>query len=72
MVPEAFEKEFKVEGLEEIITSSSAITSEGLEQLKKEAEAAIKKTLDIQLDSSVSYDGLQYEGYILQVTIALM
>lgn len=64
MVPEAFEKEFKVEGLEEIITSSSAITSEGLEQLKKEAEAAIKKTLDIQLDSSVSYDGLQYEGYI--------
>lgn len=64
MVPEAFEKEFKVEGLEEIITSSSAITSEGLEQLKREAEAAIKKTLDIQLDSSVSYDGLQYEGYI--------
>lgn len=64
MVPEAFEKEFKVEGLEEIITSSSAITSEGLEQLKKEAEAAIKKTLDIQLDGSVSYDGLQYEGYI--------
>lgn len=64
MVPEAFEKEFKVEGLEEFITSSSAITSEGLDQLKKEAEATIKETLDTQLDESVSYDGLQYEGYI--------
>lgn len=68
-VPEAFEKEFKVEGLQEYLNSASDVTDEGLDQLKEAAEETIKDALD-DYDSSVVYDGLGYEGYIFASTEA--
>ena len=64
MVPEKFEQEYVVSGLDEYVTSYSKIGKEYISKLKEEAEDTICAYAASKYDSTCTLSDLQYAGYV--------
>lgn len=64
-VPDTFEKEFEVSGLDEYVESYADLTDDFLSELKSEAEDVIYARTAAEYDSGMSLSGLEYAGYIM-------
>lgn len=64
-VPDTFEKEYEVAGLDEYVESYADLTDDFLSELKSEAEDAIYARTAEEYESGMSLSGLEYAGYIM-------
>lgn len=65
MIPEAFEMEYTVSGLEEYIETYADLTDDFINELKAEAEDTIYSYTASSYNTNVSLSDLAYSGYII-------
>lgn len=64
-IPESFEKEYKVEGLDEYVSTIAGLNPQYFEIIKKEAEDVVSAYAASSYNQESSLGSLDYEGYVL-------